>query len=79
MAKTFEAHKHSRAVHNHEHVHITHHCRGGREDDIEHLVASHAHSHNHSRVEHAHGAHKNAEQEHSHEGHIHDHAHATRS
>jgi hypothetical protein len=48
VAKKLEAHKHARTVHDHEHVHITRHCRGGVSGAVEHLVAAHAHSHNHS-------------------------------
>ena len=79
MAPDFEVYRHDETVHDHEHVHISHHCRGGSTGEAEHLVATHMHDHNHSPLEHAHTPHDNAEREHSHEAHIHDHAHPTRS
>lgn len=72
--QAFIAHKHDAMVHTHEHVHITHHAKGGSAQ-IEHLVSTHSHEHNHAAVDHSHAPHRNVEQEHSHEAHIHNHEH----
>jgi hypothetical protein len=50
----FSSHGHEDVVHSHEHIHITHHAKGGAGGPVEHLTAVHAHDHNHSRLEHAH-------------------------
>jgi hypothetical protein len=79
MTADLQGHKHQALVHDHEHVHLTHHCKGGSGGQVEHLVATHRHDHNHSGVDHAHGGHVNPSREHEHEAHIHDHAHPTQS
>jgi hypothetical protein len=75
----FDSHGHSDTVHGHEHVHITHHAKGGDASRIEHLTSVHQHEHNHSATDHAHEAHEDAGREHAHEAHIHDHAHPAHS
>lgn len=73
-----EQHTHAEIVHAHEHIHLTHHVKGG-DGQVEHLVAKHQHEHNHAAIEHAHQRHENFQREHEHEGHIHDHEHPQRS
>lgn len=68
----FQPHRHEELVHEHEHVHITHHAKGGN-PDIEHLMSQHSHRHDHPALQHAHIPHENFEQEHMHEAHVHDH------
>lgn len=75
----FQSHDHEEVIHNHEHMHVTHHARGGLGGAIEHLTAIHTHDHNHSTLGHAHTPHENAAREHEHEAHIHDHAHPAES
>lgn len=75
----FQSHDHQQIVHGHEHIHITHHAKGGLGGVIEHLTATHTHDHNHSSLDHAHAPHGDATTEHAHEGHVHDHAHPTQS
>lgn len=68
----FEQHTHHQMVHSHEHIHLTHHVKGG-DGQVEHLVSKHSHPHDHPPVEHAYPPHANMEREHEHEAHIHDH------
>jgi hypothetical protein len=75
----FSSHGHEDVVHSHDHIHITHHAKGGTGGAVEHLTAMHVHDHNHSRLDHAHIPHGEPAREHGHEGHIHDHAHPTQS
>lgn len=70
--RKFERHRHDELVHEHDHVHITHHAKGGTVN-IEHLMSRHSHTHDHPALEHSHLPHENAEQEHLHEAHVHDH------
>lgn len=67
-----EAHDHDAALHDHEHIHATHYQRP--EEEVAHLVATHAHEHNHPALSHAHEAHEDPEKEHLREAHVHDHA-----
>lgn len=68
----FEYHAHEEIIHSHEHIHITHHVKGGA-GQVEHLRATHIHEHNHPGLDHSHLPHENLEREHQHEAHIHDH------
>ena len=79
MQTSYQAHDHRSIVHNHEHIHITHHAKGGAGGEIEHLAAVHDHEHNHPALDHSHFPHRDPEREHAHEGHIHDHSHPGRS
>ena len=75
----FEMHSHDGTIHEHEHLHVTHHAKGGPSGEVEHLAAVHSHRHNHAALEHAHSSHQNPACEHEHEGHIHNHSHPTES
>jgi hypothetical protein len=67
-----ERHDHEAVVHDQEHVHITHYDRP--QEDVTHLVSTHAHEHNHPALSHEHDPHEDPDKEHLREAHIHDHA-----
>jgi hypothetical protein len=69
-----DPHHHDAIVHEHEHVHVTHYLRHGREP--EHELATHAHRHDHSALSHEHQPHADPAKEHEREAHVHDHRHA---
>jgi len=69
-----EGHSHEPVVHDHEHMHVTHYLRHGR--DLEHELASHTHGHDHAAVTHEHQPHADPAREHAREAHVHDHRHA---
>ena len=66
-------HSHEELIHEHEHYHVTHYRRPGRE--VSHLTAEHAHVHDHAAVTHAHQPHEDFQKEHPREAHNHDHGH----
>lgn len=75
--ESFQMHGHEACIHEHQHMHVTHHAKGGNPEGIEHLAATHSHPHNHSQLDHAHAPHENPQREHEDENHIHDHSHPT--